>query len=216
MHMKKLFTLMAVALMSVTAADAAITVKNGNEEIKDGGVVTMTKANVKELAPGLGMYQAELKLSLETNCAPVGFEMKGDSSNITLCAGICPTMTDPDGDGVFTAKIDPTEQYSLLEIHGPLAAAPYEYKNSMDVVATDALGNKFSFKIVLDTTGESSVNGVVADKAVFSVKNGKAYVNGSANGVEVYNLLGQRVPNDALHGIYLVKAGKAVKKVVVK
>lgn len=215
--MKQLFTLMAVALMGVATADAAITIKNGNIELKDGDVITMTSANIKDLTGTGVMFQAALDLNVETNSAPVNYDIKGDSDKISVCGDQCVSLTDGDGDGIFTATTSTASNKSVLKIDGPLSPAPYpEINNYVDIVAKDALDNIISFRVVLNTTGEASVNGIVADKAVFSIKNGKAYVNGSANGVEVYNLLGQRVPNDALHGIYLVKAGKAVKKVVVK
>lgn len=220
--MKKLFTFMAVALMGAATAGATITVKNGDQVIKDGDVITMTNANIKDISGSGVMFQAVLHLNVETTRNDefqyyVNYDVKGDSNNISVCGDNCYMLKDEDGDGVFTATVPSTGEKSILMIDGPISPAPYPaIKNYVDIVATDATNSKLSFRVVLDTTGESSVNGVVADKAVFSVKNGKAYVNGSANGVEVYNLLGQRVPNDALHGIYLVKAGKAVKKVVVK
>lgn len=220
--MKKLFTFMAVALMGAATAGATITVKNGDQVIKDGDVITMTSDHINDLTGTGVMFQAALHLNVVTTRNDdfeyyVNYDVKGDSGNISVCGDNCVSLTDPDGDGVFTAKVSAKGEKSILMIDGPMSPAPYPaIKNYVDIVATDANNDKLSFRVVLDTTGESSVNGVVADKAVFSVKNGKAYVNGSANGVEVYNLLGQRVPNDALHGIYLVKAGKAVKKVVVK
>lgn len=219
--MKKIFTLMAVALMGAATANADITIKNGDQVIKDGDVITMTSENVKEIAPGVGMYQAALHLNVVTTRNDnfeyyVNYQLTGDSEKITVCGDNCVTLS-PKGDGTFIGTVSSKGEKSILMIDGPMSPAPYPaIKNYVDIVATDANKDKLSFRVVLDTTGEASVNGVVADKAVFSVKNGKAYVNGSANGVEVYNLLGQRVPNDALHGIYLVKAGKAVKKVVVK
>lgn len=222
MRMKKLFTLMAVALIGVANANAVITVKNGDQVIKDGDVITMTSDHIKELAPGTGMYQAALHLNVVTTRNDdfeyfVNYDVKGDSDKISVCGDNCVTLVDSDGDGVFTASVSSKGEKSVLMIDGPMSMAPYPtIKNYVDIVATDANKDKLSFRVVLDTTGEASVNGVLADKAVFSVKNGRAYVNGSTNGVEVYNLLGQRVSNDALHGVYLVKAGKAVKKVVVK
>ena len=64
----------------------------------------------------------------------------------------------------------------------------------------------------------NAVYGVEQDsKVAITTLDGTIYINGNAEGVEVYNLAGARLANTSLNdGIYLVKKGDVVAKVFVK
>lgn len=58
-------------------------------------------------------------------------------------------------------------------------------------------------------TGVESIEETAGSKATFVQSNGVVYVNGSAEGVEVYTIEGQRVANKGLSGLYIIRATAA-------
>lgn len=191
----------AVALSS----QAAIQVTYDGKAVTNGQEIAMDKSSFAEtvLVPGvLTIYKAETDLSV-TGATPIKVSAKSNGQTFQYCTGSnCFSLTDPDGDGVYTheTNITTSPETMAVDVNYSGASLPNDIKSEISFVLTDASGSSVSFKVSVDSS-KAGVDNITVD--------------GDNAPKEYYNLQGVKVANPT-PGIYVVKTGNKVEKIQVK
>lgn len=236
--MKKFFSLLAVALCSFTSVLAQVTVKNGDEVINDGDIITyyateddfgfITAGPQKD--PTIWPSQAG-NLSITVNAPSKAF------GKLKWCAitGSCEVIEQK----ITTRSTQTIADFPIpMELHAEFNPGQYnsyvvnvELKNGLTRIMS------FTIRYVYDAEHASSIEGVTANQAQV-VFTGNAlncqFANAASRTVQVYSLDGKLVKsvatsqaqatislNDLQQGVYVysvaeggqkVKSGKVVLK----
>lgn len=233
--MNKIFTSILALGLGAFAANATITVTTvkGNVQVENGGTVTVTRADYEDKSPvpafsiweggASVIVKSDIQLTTKVTC---------DNSNFQFCPmPTCYGATD-NGDGTYSfpdhtlaPNIDNT-----LEIHcnySMVSELP-EVISTMNVTLEGA-SEKFSFKVVVNTTEGAGVDGVGAntDKVTFA-NNTLSYNVASNSAIEIYSITGLKVLHEVISGegtlslsklvpgVYIYRIGKQTKKICIR
>lgn len=200
--MKKIFTLLFVALCAMSAS--AITVTYDGKTIENGSTVTVGADVFKriEKIPGI-KYTMDAQVDFYvTGATNLTLSATSTTNFLGICAmgGDCLNFSDP-VDGVyslnirnFTKGFDIRCSYSKTEVPKEIHTA--------DVMLHSNEGD-FKFKFVLDTTGNAGISGVENDfNGVYTVY--------SIVGVKVLETTEKSDINNLPAGIYIVNGEKVI------
>lgn len=229
--MKKIFTLAALAAFAFGGAHAAtgFTMTAMGEEVSNGATLTLACGTYEEEIfpdePDWNSYLLTLDPKIEvvsTNGGAYTTTIKNLSEGSLQWCGFG-TQTC----GMINGGDSMTRNASLeggvaehMELHyqpflmdRPAAGTVYNIPFEISVYESANPSNVITANITMTYTMTSGINNVEADNVRFTVSGGKVI---SENSVEVYNLQGQKVANEDLHGIFIVKSGNKSAKLFVK
>lgn len=200
--MKKIFTLIAVALLAAGSVSAqTMTIKIEGKEVKNGDNITIHKA-VKEtvLNPALKMYDLGVEVEFKSLIAQ-SVETSGvDLDQVTPGLACCPTgftCTTANADNGWLSKGTMTNLEAGREVNGEWIhynyganKKPAEGTVRKSTITFKGASETITFNLTIDTNASAGIEGVTILKA----------------DAPAYNIVGQRV-NENSKGI-IVKAGK--------
>ncbi len=207
--MKKIYASLAALLFCAASSQAAITVTlEDGTPVSNGQTLTVDRSDFTHyyFEGVIDQWKGTVHFTVNST-TPTDFEVNCSNGNIQFCTlgGSCYYMHE-NADGTFGCKETLTKSPITLEAdvnyYDCGENIPQEI-NTLDVVFTDATGDKFALNIVFDTKTDSGVDGILE--------------NGLVN---VYSLTGLKVleaaPAEALStlpaGLYIVNG----KKIIIK
>lgn len=197
--MKKLFTLVAIAALALSA-QAKVEVTHNGTDIANGETVKLGSEVFEEI-PGLG-YEFGERFYVD-GATPIQLSVVSNSNKWSYCTDQCFTLAD-NGDGTYThsSTINMVPQDILLDALFMSAASVPELDLTATFTLTDADDDTFAFTVNLNTIA-GALNTVVNDAAEMST---------------VYNLQGMRMSDASTlpAGIYIRTNGVKAEKFIVK
>lgn len=194
--MKKIFTLIAAALLGAAAANATVTVTCNGKTIANGETYTFYANDFKVTPtpiPNMSIFNASALFTLTSDMGPINVTLVSVTSEnnpkLLFCevGHQCLTVGKTQTAGSNPADFDAEVSYTMIP------EMPKE-QGKMTIQATDRTGVVTEFYIAFDSSKENAVSSVVADEASLSV-NGKVltYKVASATAVNIYDAAGALV-----------------------
>lgn len=231
--MKKIFTIAALAALAISGAQAAdftVTVKGApvtnGETVEVKGTFDIEKWDEEPDNKDWWSYKLLIDPEIEVT-SPAGgtytaVVKNGGTDNLKWCGfgtDLC-EMIPGGGQMSRTATLNANTPMNFAMEYEPfLSAEPAEgftLDFPVEVSVTNASNPADYIEFTCRMTyihGGTGINGV-ENEVTFGIENGTVVAGGAP--VEVYSIQGQRVNNSNLHGLYVVKAGNKVAKVIVK
>lgn len=233
--MKKFFSLLAVALCSFTSVLAQVTVKNGDQVINDGDIITYYATE------SIDEFEGDTSVVAGPQFDPTFWPTQAGNLSITVTApgkafgklkwcaitGVCEEITQK----ITTRSTQTVVDFSIpMELHAEFNPGQYdsyvvnvELKNGLTRIMS------FTIRYVYDAEHATGIAGVTADQAQV-VFTGSAlncqFANAASRTVQVYSLDGKLVKsvatsqaqatislNDLQQGVYVYSVAEGGQKV---
>lgn len=201
--MKKIFTLIAAALLGVAATNATVTVTCNGKTIANGETYTFYANDFKVTPtpiPNMSIFNASALFTLTSDKGSMTVNYTAETTGLKARLQFCQEGAQCLVDGKDTpisvnpANFDGEVSYTMVP------ELPKE-QGRMRIKASDASGVVTEFYIAFDSSKENAVSSVVADEASLSI-NGKVltYKVASATAVNIYDAAGALVLSAEANG----------------
>lgn len=166
---------------------------------------------------------AVIILDGETDCGSVPAKISIGTTGFVDNGAVFPAVAafDPEGDWVGI-DLSLADLKKLWPLFSPAKIGNWT-GNALSVLSGNVKGTNFSIDACyFYTPGGAGVDNLEADPESELVVTANTINAGAANGIDLYNILGQKVRSvkgsvmgidDLDHGMYIVKSGKSVKKI---
>lgn len=194
--MKKIFTTIAAALLLTSAANAAITVKVGDNEIENGATIRVSADQFKF---EYGVWEGGIVFDVNAGGAAT-MDCTSTKSDISLCdvQGQCHGWKGVEPNLTLSQDIAGSKSYDLHAMLDPVNGEELpDFKATFTATITSG-SNQFKFTIQFDTKS-TALDEISVDNSAEAV---------------YYNLQGVRVANPEVGNLYIRVADKKAAKVI--
>lgn len=160
--MKRLTSAIAIFIAGALAASAAVNVTYKNAQVADGSTITLGKDAFTPLT-GIPGYTVKAEIDV-AGAAPVNIDVVSTSNDVMFCFtnGNCFPWSEADGKYTSTASFNTATQTIDLHMESYGDAIP-TVNSTLDFTVSDKLFDTMSFRVVIDSSADSGVKGVLAD-----------------------------------------------------